>query len=100
DFWDAFDGLDREALIHDTLAVLVEQGRPVSLGELASLLPPAHDLETFALWLAMAREAGIEVLTEERQLVELVDEDEQRWRFNLPYVGLDHEALKDIDWEL
>ena len=84
----------------DTLAVLAEQGRPVSLGELASLLPPAHDLETFALWLAMAREAGIEVLTEERQLVELVDEDEQRWRFNLPYVGLDHEALKDIDWEL
>lgn len=65
DFWDAFDGLDREALIHDTLAVLVEQGRPLSLGELASLLPPAHDLETFALWLAMAREAGIEVLTEE-----------------------------------
>lgn len=48
----------------------------------------------------MAREAGIEVLAEERQLVELVDEDEQRWRFNLPYVGLDHEALKDIDWEL
>lgn len=100
DFWDAFDGLDREALIQDTLAVLAEQGRPVSLGELASLLPPAHDLETFALWLAMAREAGIEVLKEERQLVELVDEDEQRWRFNLPYVGLDHEALKDIDWEL
>ena len=80
--------------------MLAEQGRPVSLGELASLLPPAHDLETFALWLAMAREAGIEVLKEERQLVELVDEDEQRWRFNLPYVGLDHEALKDIDWEL
>ena len=53
-----------------------------------------------AVVLAMAREAGIEVLKEERQLVELVDEDEQRWRFNLPYVGLDHEALKDIDWEL
>ncbi|WP_457295287.1 DUF3375 domain-containing protein [Pseudomonas chlororaphis] len=100
DFWDAFDGLDREALIHDTLAVLLEKGRPVSLVELASLLPPAHDLETFALWLAMAREAGIEVLTEERQIVDLLDEDEQRWRFNLPYVGLDHEALKDIDWEL
>lgn len=100
DFWAAFDGLDREALIRDTLAVLAEQGRPVSLGELAALLPPAHDLETFALWLAMAREAGIEVLAEERQLVELVDEDEQRWHFNLPYVGLDHEALKDIDWEL
>ncbi|WP_071991274.1 DUF3375 domain-containing protein, partial [Yersinia wautersii] len=51
DFWDAFDGLDREALIQGTLRVLAEQNRPISLGELAVLLPPAHDLETFALWL-------------------------------------------------
>jgi len=100
DFWDAFDGLDREALIRDTLAVLAEQGRPVSLGELAALLPPSHDLETFALWLAMAREAGIEVLAQEREVVELVDEEARRWRFSLPYVGLESGALKDIDWEL
>lgn len=99
DFWDAFDGLDREALIQSTLALLAEQGRPVSIAELASLLPPAHDLETFALWLAMAREAGIEVLAQERQTVELVDEDERRWRFTLPYVELEAKALKDIDWE-
>jgi len=99
DFWDAFDGLDREALIQSTLALLAEKGRPVSIAELASLLPPAHDLETFALWLAMAREAGIEVLAQERQTVELVDEDERRWRFTLPYVELEAKALKDIDWE-
>lgn len=100
DFWDALDGLDRGALIQDTLRVLAEQGRVVSLGELATLLPPIHDLETFSLWLAMAREAGVEVLTEERQNVELVDQDKQRWRFSLPHVGLEHGALKDIDWEL
>ena len=100
DFWDAFDGLDREALIRDTLALLAEQGRPVSLGELSSLLPPVHDLETFALWLAMAREAGIEVLSEEREIVELLDENQCRWRFSLPYVGLESRVLKDIDWEL
>ncbi|WP_081798180.1 DUF3375 domain-containing protein [Pseudomonas sp. RL] len=100
DFWAAFDGLDREALIQETLQVLLERDRVVSLGELASLLPPTHDLETFALWLAMAREAGIEVLAEERQIVDLVDADAQHWRFDLPYAGLDPEALKDIDWEL
>lgn len=100
DFWDAFDGLDREALIRDTLAVLAEQSRPVSLGELSALLPPVHDLETFALWLAMAREAGIEVLAEAREVVELVDDEQRHWRFNLPYVGLENRTLKDIDWEL
>ncbi len=100
DFWNAFDGLDREALIQDTLAVLAEQGRPVSLRELAALLPPTHDLETLALWLAMAREAGVQVLVQERQMVELVDEDDLRWRFNVPYVELESEVLKDIDWEL
>jgi predicted RNA-binding Zn ribbon-like protein len=100
DFWDAFDGLDREALIRDTMEVLAEQGRPVSLGELSSLLPPVHDLETFALWLEMAREAGIEVLSEAREMVELVDEEQRHWRFSLPYVGLESRVLKDIDWEL
>ena len=100
EFWEAFEGLDREALIRDTLAVLAEQNKPVSLGELSALLPPVHDLETFALWLAMAREAGIEFLPEEREVVELVDEERRRWRFNLPYVGLESRLLNDIDWEL
>lgn len=70
------------------------------MGELAALLPPAHDLETFALWLGMAREAGLEILSEQRETVELVDDEQRRWRFDLPYVGLDGVALKDIDWEL
>lgn len=48
----------------------------------------------------MAREAGIEVLPEEREVVELVDEERRRWRFNLPYVGLESRLLNDIDWEL
>lgn len=100
DFWDAFDGLDREALIRDTLAVLAEQARPVSLAELAGLLPPVHDLETFALWLAMAREAGIEIQPQARETLELMDPEQCRWRFNLPVVGLESGPLKDIDWEL
>ncbi|WP_236175001.1 DUF3375 domain-containing protein [Pseudomonas pseudonitroreducens] len=100
DFWDAFDGLDRNALIRETLSVLAQHGKPLSLGELAVLLPPTHDLETFSLWLGMAREAGLHVYGDEAESVELVDSDQQRWRFHLPLVGMDSVALKDIDWEL
>lgn len=100
DFWAALDGLDREALIQDTLAVLAAEGRPLSIAELASRLPPVHDLETFALWLAMAREAGIAVNEQQPEEIELVDDEQRRWRFRLPYAGLDSAALSRIDWEL
>lgn len=100
DFWAAFDGLDRETLIKETLAILAEEDKPVSIAELAHRLPPVHDLETFALWLGMAREAGIPVLEDQHEEIELVDDEQRRWRFRLPYAGLDSEALNGIDWEL
>lgn len=100
DFWNAFDGLDRETLISDTLRVLAEQGRPLSMVQLAELLAPAYHLETFALWLCMAREAGIEVSDELRETIELMDDEQRSWRFHLPHTGLESEAFKDIDWEL
>ncbi len=100
DFWAAFDGLDRDALVRDTLAVLAREGRPVSIAELARFLPPTHDLETFALWLGMAREAGIPVARERFEEVELTDDESCRWRFRLPHAGLESAALANIDWEL
>jgi hypothetical protein len=100
DFWAAFDGLDRETLIKDTLAILAAEGRPLSIAELACRLPPVHDLETFALWLGMAREAGIPVIEDQLEEIELVDDEQRRWRFRLPYAGLDSEALNSIKWEL
>ena len=99
DFWDAFNGLDREALIQQTLQLLAKENRPVGLAELAALLPPAHDLETFAVWIGMAREAGIEVIDSQREFAELSDGEGRRWRFNLPTTGLESQALMDIDWE-
>lgn len=99
DFWDAFNGLDREALIHQTLQVLAQEKRPVGLAELATLLPPVHDLETFAVWIGMAREAGIDVIDSQREFAELSDDEGRRWRFNLPTTGLERQALSDIDWE-
>jgi Protein of unknown function (DUF3375) len=100
DFWAAFDGLDRETLIKDTLAVLAAEGKPLSIAELARRLPPAHDLETFALWLGMAREADIPVLEDQFEEIDLVDDEQRWWRFRLPYAGIDSKALDNIKWEL
>lgn len=100
DFWAAFDGLDRQALLADTLATLAQAGRAMTIAELVRELPPVQDLETLALWLGMAREAGIPVEEAEPEVFDLVDEHDQRWRFRVPRTGLSHEALCDIDWEL
>lgn len=100
EFWDAFDGLDRQALILETLQMLAKQNKPLSFGDLAALLLPTHDLETFALWLSMAREAGLEIIEERREEVVLIDDEQRRWRYSLPVAGLEFEAFKDIDWEL
>lgn len=103
EFWQAFEGLDREALLQRTLALLAQQGRPMTLAELAAALPPgAHDLETLALWLAMAREAGAEPQAGEEQID--THDDSQgaapHWRFHLPRVALDGAQLAQITWEM
>ena len=99
EFWDALDGLDREALIRDTLAMLAKEGRPLTLAELAERLPPAHDLETLALWLAMAREARIEITEQDTETLTLSDEEQCRWLFQVPRVALSKKALDGIEWE-
>lgn len=100
EFWEALDGLDREAMIQDTLALLAKEGRPMTIAELAAALPLAHDLETFALWLGMAREAGIDFTDDDTQDVEVRDAERRRWLFRVPRVALSQDALADIDWEL
>lgn len=100
EFWLSFDGLDRDAFIRDTLKVLAEQGRPLSLIELAELVSPTHDLECFTIWITMAREAGIEVHEAQTAPFDLTDIDHRRWRFHLPFTQLESEKLRDIKWEL
>ncbi len=99
EFWDALNGLDRETLIRETLQLLAEQGKPLTLVEIAQHLPPEHDLETFALWLGMAREAGVEIDLSQPQEFEVLDEDQRRWLFSLPYLTLSSQDVSDIDWE-
>ncbi|PID59757.1 MAG: hypothetical protein CSB44_12690 [Gammaproteobacteria bacterium] len=102
DFWTDFDGLDREALIAETLAVLKAEERPLSLAELAQALPPtpSHDLETFALWITMAREAGIDIVTNATETVDITDDDARQWRFTLPLTRLDAPSVESVEWEI
>lgn len=100
EFWESFDGLDREAFVRETLSILAKEGRPLSLSELATLLPPTHDLECFTLWVTMAREVGIAINGDEIQVVDLADPEEQWWRFYVPFTQLESEKLRDIKWEL
>jgi len=100
EFWESFDGLDRDAFVRETLRILAEQGRPLSLADLAELLPPTHDLECFTLWITMAKEVGITIDGKEIEVIDLADPDEQWWRFYLPFTQLESEKLRDIKWEL
>lgn len=99
EFWDALEGLDREALIEDTLALLASEGKPMTIADLAEKLPPVHDLETLSLWLGMAREAGIDIQDIDRQEITLTGEDQQQWLFRVPWVTLSFDALDGIEWE-
>ncbi len=96
EFWHALDALDRTRLFDATIAHLRAAGKPLTIGELAKALPPTHDLETLAYWLAMARQAGIE-LHEQVETIELFDEIDGGTRFYVPIVPLTHESAADLD---
>lgn len=100
DFWQAFDGLDREAVIAETLAVLAKIGTALTLAELAEHLPPTHDLETFSLWLGMAQEAGVNIQTDTTQAIEVSDSDQRQWLFTVPTLVLSTADLDGIDWDI
>lgn len=98
EFWAALSGLDPQQLLQETLLTLKQQQRALSLIELAELMPPTEDLETFALWLGMAKEAGISVSQEQETCV-LTDSDNQRWQFKLPKTLLNASALEAVNWD-
>ena len=95
EFWRAYRALDRVQLFETTLTHLQECGKPLTLGELARALPPSHDLETLAFWLAMAREAGVEFHDGEEE-IDLFAEDNGT-RFHTPRVELTYNAVKTLE---
>ena len=98
EFWDSWQALDRVALFESTIAQLKQSGKPMTLSALSAVLPPTHDLETLAYWLAMAREAGIEI-GDQRETFDLVDEEDAITRFDTPLVRLDEAATQNLDAE-
>jgi len=100
DFWADFDGLDREAIIADTLALLKENGRSLSIADLAASLPPTHDLETLSLWIAMAREAGVVIDSQATEHIDISDPDQRQWRFTVPQAPLDWPTVATVDWDI
>jgi hypothetical protein len=96
EFWQAYYSLDRAGLFAMTLEYLSQQGEPVTLGELARALPPTHDLETLAYWLAMARQAGI-AIDDSHESFELLSAESQRTRFTVPALRLKREDMKDLE---
>lgn len=96
EFWEAWQALDRAQLFEATIAQLKESGKPLTLGELSEALPPTHDLETLTYWLAMAREAKIEI-TQERETFELVDGEDEVTRFDTPLIKLDNSVTEKLE---
>ena len=99
EFWAAFDGLNREQMLRDTLEILAQHKGPMSLSELAGQIPITYDLETLSLWIGMAREAGIEI-AKGHEILTFEDAEGNNWQYHLPVTRLESSALAEIDWEL
>ncbi|MCR9291910.1 MAG: DUF3375 domain-containing protein [bacterium] len=95
EFWKAYHALNRTELFRKTLEHLQQLPSPPTIGDLALALPPAHDLETLAFWLAMARQAGIP-LDDATEVIDLIDDRNEGTRFKVPMVKVNYEAVKDL----
>ena len=81
EFWQAYPRMDRAQLFRKTtVAHLQASGQSLTISTTAKALPPTHDLETLAYWLAMARQAGI-ALDDRTELIDLQDESDVWTRF-------------------
>lgn len=97
EFWQAFHALDRAQLFELTIEALRAAGQSLSLKELAEALPPTHDLETLAYWLAMARQAGVPI-DEHQEVIDLQDGiNGSKTRFHVPVIELSHSIVSALD---
>lgn len=95
EFWNAYRSLDRAQLFASTLTQLRKLNKSLTIAELTQALPPSHDLETLAYWLAMAREAGIEINGEE--IIDLFHDEDGWTRFHTPRVALSLAAVEELE---
>jgi hypothetical protein len=95
EFWRAYHALNREELFRATLDRLRETGEPMTIGQLARALPPTHDLETLAFWLAMAREAGV-ALDANVEAIDITDVEDGTTRFQVPFAKVSHALVNEL----
>jgi hypothetical protein len=98
EFWRAYRAMDREELFRKTIETLGTSGKKFTIGQLAKQIEPTHDLETLAFWLAMARQAGLE-LGQGVQSIDLSDPDQGDTRFEVPWVELSGQDVQDLKAE-
>jgi hypothetical protein len=98
DFWLAFHGLDRQALVDQTLQLLQRTSEPLSITDLARHLPPTHDLESISLWLSLAREVDAP-FDGTRERFDITGNDGAALRFDVPKVALTASAVQRLNWE-
>lgn len=99
DFWAALDGLDRPALHRETLAALENSQDGLTLGSLAEVLPPTHDLETLAYWLSLGRETEA-IFSEKRETLEIEDRNGIPTRFDIPRITLAAAEVARVNSEI
>jgi hypothetical protein len=95
EFWQAYYALNRAQLFESTIAYLRESGKPLTIGGLTHALPPTHDLETLAYWLAMAREAGIKI-DDTLESVDISNEADGDTRFYVPAVEIGFDQVQSL----
>lgn len=95
EFWNAYRAMNREEVFRNTLEILKQDGQKLTIGQLAKAIPPAHDLETLSFWLAMARQAGVE-LGQGAQSIDLHDQRDGDTRFEVPWVEMAIEDVQDL----
>ena len=98
EFWNAYRAMNREEVFRNTLEILKRDGQKLTIGQLAKAIPPTHDLETLSFWLAMARQAGVE-LGQGAQSIDLHDQRDGDTRFEVPWVEMAIEDVQDLKVE-
>ena len=83
-------------MFETTIAYLRKAELPLTIGQLVRALPPTHDLETLAYWLAMAREAGINI-DDQMESIDIEDTSQSVTRFYVPYVQVSHNSVQSLN---
>ncbi len=98
DFWSSFDSLDRQGLLDDTKTYLNSQSSSVPISALAEHFSPEHDLEAIALWISVAREAGVPI-PEERESFNMAAGDGKYFKYSVPKVMFSAAAIQHVNIE-